>query len=81
MKTSVTPRQLPLCVESDPTGFDHQHDPMHIQEGIGLVWGSVRDPLPDVPRRSPLFDELAPGESSYDRYDARIADLTVHHAA
>ena len=28
----------------DPTGFDRQHEPMHLAEGVGQVWGSVRDP-------------------------------------
>jgi choline-sulfatase len=63
--------------ETDPTGFDVEHEPMHIMDGIGLLWGAVRDPLPDKAGRSPLFDELGAGESSYNRYDRRIADLAV----
>ena len=31
---------------ADATGFDRQIEPMHILNGIGQVWGSVRDPLP-----------------------------------
>ena len=30
----------------DPTGFEVQHQPMHIWKGIGQVWGSIRDPMP-----------------------------------
>ena len=63
--------------ESDPTGFDRQQEPMHIHEGVGLLWGSVRDPMPEKAGRSPLFDQLGPGTSSYNRYDQRIADLAV----
>jgi choline-sulfatase len=63
--------------ETDPTGFDRQHEPMHIMDGIGLLWGAVRDPLPEKAGRSPLFDELGPGTSSYNRYDRRIADLAI----
>ncbi len=63
--------------ETDPTGFDKQHEPMHIMDGIGLLWGAVRDPMPEKAGRSPLFDELGPGQSSYNRYDERIADLAV----
>lgn len=63
--------------EADPTGFAAQHESLHIQDGVGLVWGSVRDPLPMKRGVSPIFDELGSGESSYNRYDARIADLTV----
>lgn len=60
---------------SDPTGFGAQHEPLHILDGIGLVWGSVRSPLPATRGRSPIFDELGAGESSYNRYDQRVADL------
>ena len=56
-----------------PTGFGHQHQPMHLADGVGQVWGSVRDPLPDTPRPSRLFNELGPGESRYNRYDAASA--------
>lgn len=59
----------------DPTGFIAQHEAMHIQDGIGLVWGSVRDPLPQSRGRSPIFDDLGPGESGYNRYDERIASM------
>ncbi len=61
--------------KEDPTGFQAQHEPVHILDGIGLVWGSVRDPLPDTRGRSPIFDELGAGQSSYNRYDARVTDL------
>lgn len=60
-----------------PTGFGRQHAPMHLAGGIGQVWGSVRDPLPDQPRPSHLFTELGPGESRYNRYDCASADLAA----
>jgi choline-sulfatase len=62
---------------TDPTGFDQQQEAMHIMGGVGLIWGAVRDPMPAQADRSPLFDELGEGESSYNRYDLRITDLTV----
>ena len=61
--------------ESDPTGFDRQHEPMHILDGIGQLWGSVRDPMPDKAGRSALYDKVGAGESNYNRYDQRIAYL------
>lgn len=65
-------------VDADaPTGFSRQHVPMHLAGGIGQVWGSVRDPLPDQPRPSRLFTELGPGESRYNRYDSGSADLAA----
>ena len=57
-----------------PTGFGRQHVPMHLAGGIGQVWGSVRDPLPDQPRPSRLFIELGAGESRYNHYDSDTAD-------
>ncbi len=61
--------------ETDPTGFDRQYEPMHILDGIGQLWGSVRDPLPEKAGRSALYDKVGPGTSNYNRYDRRIADL------
>lgn len=61
----------------DPTGFDRQQIPMHIWEGVGLLWGSVRDPMPEKAARSPLFDELGAGTSRYNLYDKNIAELAV----
>lgn len=63
---------------TDPTGFDHQHEPMHLANGIGQVWGSVRDPLPETIGPSPLFGEVRAGESAYNRYDLRSVDRAVN---
>ena len=55
------------------TGFSKQHHPMHVMDGIGQVWGSIRDPLPDE-RPSRMLKNIGPGESNYNRYDRLIAD-------
>ncbi len=60
-----------------PTGFDRQHETMHILNGIGQLWGSVRDPMPDKAGRSALYDKVGPGTSNYNRYDYRICELTT----
>jgi choline-sulfatase len=60
-----------------PTGFDRQHQPLHLADGVGQVWGSVRDPMPSQPRPSRLFQKLGPGESDYNRYDRASADIAV----
>lgn len=65
--------KLHYASEAAPTGFGRQWQPMHLADGLGQVWGSVRDPLPDKPRPSRLFTELGPGESRYNRYDAASA--------
>ena len=67
--------------ENDPTGFDVQHLPMHLKDGVGQIWGSVRDPLP---RRdnAPLMVSFSGGaESDYTRYDAAVTDRTCEWLA
>ncbi len=65
--------KLHYANEQAPTGFTEQHNPLHLADGIGQVWGSVRNPLPEEPRPSKLFDKLGSGESSYNRYDMASA--------
>jgi choline-sulfatase len=60
-----------------PTGLGRQHLPLHLNGGVGQVWGSVRNPLPDVPRPSQLFTELGAGESKYNRFDMDVARRAV----
>jgi choline-sulfatase len=59
--------------ETAPTGFTRQHQPLHLAEGVGQVWGSVRNPLPDQARPSRLFNQLGAGESAYNQYDMSSA--------
>ena len=61
----------------DPTGFDRQHHPMHLAEGMGQVWGSVRDPIPG--RRDDIvrFGQVGAGYSTYNAYDETIRDAAV----
>lgn len=65
--------------EEDPVGFDRQHVPMHIKDGVGMVQLSIRRQFPDFvapPRKkASITDEAGPGESEYTRYDRRIADI------
>ena len=54
------------------TGFSKQHHPMHVMDGVGQVWGSIRDPLPDE-RPAKMLNKIGPGVSNYNRYDRLIA--------
>ncbi|SDV46850.1 sulfatase-like hydrolase/transferase [Chitinasiproducens palmae] len=63
--------------EASPVGLQTQHLPVHILDGIGQVWGSVRDPMPETMGRSALFDKMGAGLSDYNRFDARVADTSV----
>lgn len=62
------------------TGFDRQHNPMHVANGQGMVWGSVRDPLPELPftHLRMLGDVIGAGRSSYTRYDRDITARAVN---
>jgi len=63
---------------ADPTGFDAQHDPMHIAGGHGMVWGLQRDPLPVFRTQAEgMLRPIGPGTSKYNRYDAHVADTTI----
>lgn len=58
----------------DDTGFDVQHIPMHVVDGKGMVWGSIRREDQRVYKREVrmMGDEVGPGESSYTKYDAAV---------
>jgi choline-sulfatase len=61
----------------DPTGFDAQHRPMHIWNGIGQVWGSVRDPIPGPRDDIVRFEQLGAGYSKYNAYDEAVRDQAI----
>lgn len=59
--------------KDDPLGFDHQTLPMHLKDGIGQVWGSIRAPLPEglAPR---MFNKVGAGVSNYNLFDRQCAN-------
>ncbi|SDI00435.1 choline-sulfatase [Alloyangia pacifica] len=58
----------------DDTGFAAQIAPLHILDGVGQVWGSVRDPLPEEPRSPNMLGGIGPGQSKYNSYDEEVAE-------
>lgn len=65
----------------DDTGFPDQRIPMHVKEGVGDLYGSLR---PDVPRqRNHLNTAANPrvGESEYMRYDAATTREAINWLA
>jgi len=72
--------KLHFSNETDDTGFDRQTIPMHIKDGIGQVWGSVREPLPAREGAERMVGYSGAGTSDYNRYDlavTRQADLRM----
>ena len=61
----------------DPLGFDRQHEPMHIVDGVGMVWGALRDPFPALDPPFRLIKNVGAGVSNYNLYDRRIANLAA----
>lgn len=58
-------------------GFSEQIIPMHIEAGVGDLYGLIRDPLPTRHQSADLARRIGPGESSYTRYDRDITAKTV----
>ncbi len=63
---------------SDDAGFDVQHIPMHVADGVGMVWGSIRREKERVYNKDVrmMGDTIGPGESSYTKYDRSVTDRT-----
>lgn len=60
--------------DTDDTGFDAQHLPMHVVDGVGMVWGSIRREDERIYRKDVrmMGDLVGPGESDYTRYDRAV---------
>lgn len=69
--------KLHYRAKEDPAGFDVEHIPMNVYNGVGMVWGSIRDPLPKPPQHRMLGEYIGPGESTYTEYDRSVTNLTV----
>lgn len=64
--------------EDDDAGFDVQHIPMHVVDGVGMVWGSIRKEEDRVFHDGVrmMGDYIGPGESPYTRYDRAVMERT-----
>jgi len=75
--------KLHYRLPEDPTGFDRQHLPMHIKDGVGMIHMSVRKQFPDFVPPPPkpgsgaagIVLEAGAGESEYTRYDRKVAEV------
>ncbi|MBF2759025.1 MAG: sulfatase-like hydrolase/transferase [Ectothiorhodospiraceae bacterium AqS1] len=70
--------KLHYRAEEDPAGFDIEHLPMMVHEGVGMVWASIRKENERVlPTSRMLGPYIGPGESAYTRYDRAVAECAV----
>ncbi len=62
---------------SDPVGFDQEHIPMMVKDGVGMVFASVRREEHRIsPQGRMLGEYIGPGESDYTRYDEAVVART-----
>ena len=73
--------KLHYRAEEDPAGFDAEHIPMMVVDGVGMVWASVRK---EGERREMtgahermLGKYIGPGRSKYTEYDAAVTQRTL----
>jgi choline-sulfatase len=63
--------------EEDPAGFDVEHIPMMVADGVGMVWASVRrEDTRKIGQGRMLGDYVGPGHSKYTDYDAAVVTQT-----
>ena len=63
--------------ETDDTGFNRQTIPMHIKDGIGQIWGLVRDPLPVRAGFEMMVGNAGAGTSAYNKYDVAVTEAAI----
>ncbi len=61
----------------DPTGFPDQRLPMHVLDGVGDLWHTLREHMPLRPHSRRQVLEARAGESEYTRYDRGNAEAAV----
>ncbi len=69
--------KLHYRAEEDPAGFDREHMPMMVANGVGMVWASIRKEDERVHGKGRMLgDYIGPGGSKYIDYDASITERT-----
>jgi len=64
--------------ENDPAGFDTEHMPMMVVDGVGMVWASIRKEDERVSRPGRMLGNyIGPGTSPYTEYDSAVTAKTV----
>ncbi|MEC7765005.1 MAG: sulfatase-like hydrolase/transferase [Pseudomonadota bacterium] len=69
--------KLHYRAQEDPAGFDVEHIPMMVANGVGMVWGSIRREGERVAGTGRMLGEyIGPGESKYTEYDRSVVAKT-----
>ncbi|MGB0505940.1 MAG: sulfatase-like hydrolase/transferase [Pikeienuella sp.] len=69
--------KLHYRAQEDAAGFDVEHIPMMVVDGVGMVWGSIRKENERVSPSSRMLGEyIGPGTSKYTQYDEAVTKRT-----
>ena len=73
--------KLHYRAEEDPAGFDVEHIPMMVVDGVGMVWASIRNEhervtMADKNHRM-LGKHIGPGSSKYTEYDSAVTQHAI----
>jgi len=64
--------------ETDPVGYDHEHIPMMVKDGVGMVFASIRREDERIKAGGRMLgDYIGPGDSNYTRYDEAVVKETT----
>lgn len=69
--------KLHYRAEEDPAGFDVEHIPMMVADGVGMVWASIRKEDERISGSGRMLGEyIGPGSSKYTDYDGAVVERT-----
>ena len=64
--------------EADEAGFDVEHIPMMVKDGVSMVWASIRQEDGRLISNSRMLgDFIGQGKSSYTDYDSAVTERTL----
>lgn len=73
--------KLHYRAEEDPAGFDKEHIPMMVVDGVGMVWASIRKEHERITtpgkKQRMLGSYIGPGSSKYTEYDSAVTERAV----
>ncbi|MEL6295952.1 MAG: sulfatase-like hydrolase/transferase [Pseudomonadota bacterium] len=70
--------KLHYRAQEDPAGFDVEHIPMMVANGVGMVWASVRrEDERVIGKGRMLGNYIGPGTSTYTDYDSAVVERTT----
>ena len=76
-KRAVSIGKLHYRDTSDPNGFDEEIIPMHIIQGVGMLFTICRNPMPTQKKFSWLVENSGAGDSTYLQYDHDITQRSI----